>query len=71
MPGGSVYIKLTNTNKMNKTQTTEQTNTQHLKPITQNLQCQMKLMKRIKVILWLSDQLPVLSDIRSSIQSAT
>jgi hypothetical protein len=37
MPGGSVYIKRTNTNKMNKTQTTEQTNTQHLKPITQNL----------------------------------
>jgi hypothetical protein len=36
MPGGSVYIKWTNTDKMNKTQITEQTNTQHLKPITQN-----------------------------------
>jgi hypothetical protein len=36
MPDGSVYIKWTNTDKMHKTQTTEQTNTQHLKPITQN-----------------------------------
>jgi hypothetical protein len=36
MRGGSVYIKWTNTDKMNKTQTTEQTNLQHLKPITQN-----------------------------------